>query len=154
MIQGLLSGLASNASQVADFLLNLIQDAVGGVLSFLGIHSPSRLFAGIGKNVLRGLEGGLRTSNNLKPLMAGLASDMEGAFGVQLAMPDLPDGSGGKSVSGNSKPQHVTIVNITQNNPLTRDPLQQLREQSEAVAAGIWGLAGRAPTPVPSAQLR
>lgn len=109
------------------------------MLSFLGIHSPSRLFAGIGKNVLRGLEGGFRTSNNLKTLMAGLASDMEGAFGVQLAMPDLPDGSSGKSVSGNSKPQHVTNVNIVQNNLITRDPLKQLRESSEMVAAGVWG---------------
>ncbi|MGB3911223.1 MAG: hypothetical protein WBL06_12195 [Pseudolysinimonas sp.] len=73
------------------------------------------------------------------PLMAGLASDMEGAFGAQLATPDLPDASSGKLVSGNSKPQRVTNVTITQNNPVNRDPLKQLRQDSEMVANGIWG---------------
>lgn len=45
----------------------------------------------------------------------------------------------GSAVSGNQGPQSVTNVNVTQVNPLTRDPLKQLRESSEMVAAGIWG---------------
>lgn len=32
----------------------------------------------------------------------------------------------------------VTNVNVIQNNPVTRDPLRQLREDSEMVVAGIW----------------
>lgn len=30
-------------------------------------------------------------------------------------------------------------VSIVQNNPVTRDPLKQLRESIEQIAAGIWG---------------
>lgn len=30
-------------------------------------------------------------------------------------------------------------VNVIQNNPVTRDPLRQLREDSELVVAGVWG---------------
>lgn len=41
--------------------------------------------------------------------------------------------------SGSSGPSHVAYVNVQQNNPLTQDPLKQLRASSEMVAAGIWG---------------
>lgn len=45
---------------------------------------------------------------------------------------------GAAAVSGNRGPERVAHVSITQNNPVTRDPLKQLRESSENVAAGIW----------------
>src|SRR5690606_8085373 len=45
----------------------------------------------------------------------------------------------GAAVSGNRGPTHVAHVNVSQINPVTRDPLKQLREQSEMVATGIWG---------------
>jgi len=44
----------------------------------------------------------------------------------------------GAAASGGGGPQSVTNVNVNQINPLTRDPLKQLRESSEMVAAGIW----------------
>jgi len=44
----------------------------------------------------------------------------------------------GAAATGNSGPSHVTNVNVTQVNPVTRDPLKQLREKSEMVVAGIW----------------
>lgn len=46
---------------------------------------------------------------------------------------------GAAAVSGNSGPTHVANVNVIQHNPVTRDPLQQLRQDSEMIAAGIWG---------------
>lgn len=45
---------------------------------------------------------------------------------------------GAAAVSGNRGPERVAHVSITQNNPVTRDPLKKLREDSENVAAGIW----------------
>jgi TP901 family phage tail tape measure protein len=45
----------------------------------------------------------------------------------------------GAASSGSQGPQSVTNVNVVQNNPLTRDPLKQLRESSEMIATGIWG---------------
>jgi TP901 family phage tail tape measure protein len=44
----------------------------------------------------------------------------------------------GAASSGGGGPQSVTNVNVNQINPVTRDPLKQLRENSEMVAAGIW----------------
>lgn len=46
---------------------------------------------------------------------------------------------GAAAVSGNSGPTHVAYVNQAINNPLTRDPIKQLSEDSQNLAAGIWG---------------
>lgn len=46
---------------------------------------------------------------------------------------------GGAAGSGSNGPSHVAHVQVVQNNPLTRDPLAQLRLDSENMAAGIWG---------------
>jgi TP901 family phage tail tape measure protein len=46
---------------------------------------------------------------------------------------------GAASGAGSSGPTHQANVNVTMVNPVTRDPLKQLREQSEMVASGIWG---------------
>ena len=45
----------------------------------------------------------------------------------------------GAAAGGNNGPSSVTNVSVNQINPLTRDPLKQLREDSEMVASGIWG---------------
>jgi hypothetical protein len=53
--------------------------------------------------------------------------------------------SGGPVYRGNNQPMSIgrqgagVNVSIVQNNPVTRDPLRQLRETSENLAAGIWG---------------
>lgn len=46
---------------------------------------------------------------------------------------------GAAAASGNQGPQSVTNVSLIQNNPLTRDPLAQLREDSENLVSGLWG---------------
>ena len=45
----------------------------------------------------------------------------------------------GAAAGGGGGPQNITNVSVNQINPLTRDPLKQLREDSEMVASGIWG---------------
>jgi hypothetical protein len=59
MIAGLVNGLRAAGGQVKDFLLGLIGNAVDSVKAFLGIRSPSRLFASIGKDMGRGMIVGL-----------------------------------------------------------------------------------------------
>lgn len=59
IIRGLLQGLANMAGAVGDFLIGLVKDAVGGVLDFLGIGSPSRYMAKIGKWTAQGMALGI-----------------------------------------------------------------------------------------------
>jgi phage-related protein len=135
VIKGLWDGIVAMGTWLWDMVTGFVDDyVIGPVLDVLGIHSPSRVFRGIGQNVIRGLEGGLSAPNNLTSIAGDLAADLSGAFDAGLSLPSL-----GGSVSGNREPQSVTTVTVIQNNPLTRDPLKQLREESEMVAAGIWG---------------
>lgn len=59
LVGGLIKGLWQAAGSVGKALLDIAKNAIGGFLEFLGIHSPSRLFAGYGKNLVQGLVGGL-----------------------------------------------------------------------------------------------
>jgi phage-related protein len=78
IISGLIDGIKQMASGIADAVLEPVKDAVNGVKDFLGIHSPSRLFAEIGMNTMLGLTGGIEDeSRRLDEAMAGVASQME-----------------------------------------------------------------------------
>lgn len=135
VIRGLWDGIVAMGAWLWDMVTGFVDKyVIGPVLGALGIQSPSRVFRGIGRDVIRGLEGGLSAPNSLTSIAGDLAADLSGAFDAGLTMPNLV-------VSGNrgGEPRQVTNVSIVQNNPLTRDPLKQLREQSEMVAAGVWG---------------
>lgn len=135
MIQGLINGIGNAAGKVRDALGGVINGAIDWARGLLGIHSPSRVFSGIGLNVIKGLETGLTGPNRLSSIMSGLASDLTDSFAVDLAMPSTQDATGtGVRVA----PQHVTNVSVVQNNPVTRDPLKQLRTDSENLVYGVW----------------
>lgn len=55
IVTGLWSGVSSMISWVKDKISGFVGDIVGGIKSLLGIHSPSRVFAGIGDNMAKGL---------------------------------------------------------------------------------------------------
>lgn len=88
LIGGLIKGLWNAAGQIGSALLDIAKNAIGGFLSFLGIHSPSRLFAGFGENIGLGLVKGIQ----------GMAS------AVDKSITDLipPDVSGRVNVAATS----------------------------------------------------
>lgn len=55
IVTGLWSGVSSMISWVKNKISSFVGDIVGGIKSLLGIHSPSRVFAGIGDNMAKGL---------------------------------------------------------------------------------------------------
>ena len=59
LINGLIAGVQSRAQAIADAALSTVKNAVKGVKEFLGIKSPSKLFAEIGQNVAMGFIGGV-----------------------------------------------------------------------------------------------
>ncbi|MFJ2544397.1 hypothetical protein [Microbacterium sp. NPDC087589] len=79
LIGGLIKGLWQAAGSVGTALLDIAKNAIGGFLEFLGIHSPSRLFASYGKNLVQGLVGGLDGNRGMfaRSLdgLAGMAAD-------------------------------------------------------------------------------
>lgn len=59
LIDGMTGGLGSKAKGLVDGVVGWAGDIAGNFADFFGIHSPSRLFAGYGKNIVEGLAGGL-----------------------------------------------------------------------------------------------
>lgn len=82
IVQGLLDGIASLAGTVGQFFLNLLPGwIVGPFKAALGIHSPSRVFAGFGKNIGQGLINGLTgTKDKIKSTTSKLAQQVRDAF--------------------------------------------------------------------------
>lgn len=55
IVEGLWEGIKSMATWIADKVSGFFSGIVEGAKSLLGIHSPSKVFAGIGKNMAAGL---------------------------------------------------------------------------------------------------
>ena len=62
LIKGLWEGIKSVSDWIWDKISGFFDGIVGGIKKFFGIHSPSRVFAGIGENLGLGLEGGFLSS--------------------------------------------------------------------------------------------
>ena len=114
IIEGLWEGIKSMASWIRDKVSGFVGGIVDGVKGVLGIHSPSRVFAGIGENMALGLGEGWddeygRISKNIK---SGLDF---GTASVDFASSGI--GSMSKSIAGgiaNSDASGDIVINITQ----------------------------------------
>ena len=114
IVRGIWEGISNLGSWLGDKVGGFFGDMVDGVKDFLGIHSPSRVFAGIGENMALGLGEGWddeygRISKNIK---SGLDF---GTASVDFASSGL--GSMSKSISGgiaNSGASGDVVINITQ----------------------------------------
>jgi len=60
IVQGLINGISNAWHAVWDFIKSKLGDLVHNVLGFFGIHSPSTLFAEIGRNLMLGLAQGIQ----------------------------------------------------------------------------------------------
>ena len=114
IIEGLWEGIKSMASWIGGKVSGFVGGLVDDVKGVLGIHSPSRVFAGIGENMALGLGEGWddeygRISKNIK---SGLAF---GTASVDFASSGI--GSMSKSIAGgiaNSDASGDIVINITQ----------------------------------------
>jgi tape measure domain-containing protein len=79
VISGILTGLENNAGSLIDYLTGVIEDLIKQIESMLGIASPSKVFAGIGKNMMLGLAHGITTSIGVpRGMLAGALNDFIG----------------------------------------------------------------------------
>lgn len=64
LIGGLVKGLWDNRGLVVDAIQKVGRAMIAGIKNLFGIHSPSTVFAGIGKNLLEGLWSGIQNTRN------------------------------------------------------------------------------------------
>lgn len=72
IVMGLWEGIKAMASWIGEKVSGFVGGIVDGVKGVLGIHSPSKVFAGIGENMALGLGQGF--SNTMRSIGAGIQS--------------------------------------------------------------------------------
>ena len=86
LMQGFIEGIKNMAGQIFDAAVGAVQGAVDGVLGFLGIESPSRLFREIGQYTMEGMAIGIeRTAADARAAMLGATSGVVGAAEMSFA---------------------------------------------------------------------
>lgn len=87
IVQGIWQGIQSMASWITNKVTSFFSGIVNGVKNFLGINSPSRVFAGIGENMALGLGKGFdgemgAVERSINRSMANLIPDVSGSVKV------------------------------------------------------------------------
>lgn len=75
LIQGLWEGISDAAGWIMDKISGFVDGIVSGIKGFFGIHSPSTVFAGIGKFLDMGLAQGIES--NIAPINKAMAKIRE-----------------------------------------------------------------------------
>jgi hypothetical protein len=123
IVQGLVNGVASMAGAVGREVNKIIGGLSSAVRKLLGISSPSKVFADIGKNVMRGLEVGISANGDMPTnALAGIARDLTNQIGP-LGNIGVGGVSGANGQPGVSRTLAVASGAIVVNVP-TGDPEQ------------------------------
>lgn len=131
IVTGLWEGIKSMIGWIKDKISDFIGGIVDGVKGVLGIHSPSKVFAGIGEYMGEGLGIGFADS------MRTVASQMQNAIPTTLAGPSLLNVSGaaaGNAGSAVSATPVSVVLRIDHFNNYSQDDIATL---SDMVAAQI-----------------
>jgi phage-related protein len=116
IITGLVNGIISNAMAPINAVKNVATNLVNTFKSFFKIGSPSKLFAGYGKNIVEGLSGGIDNAQQL-------AISSLNSMSARLASPSFNfAGAGGGAP-----------VNVTINAGVGTDPYELGRVVSAAL---------------------
>lgn len=133
LVKGVWNGIQAMAGWFWDSVMGFFSNIVSGVKSLLGIHSPSRVFAEIGKNMALGLGGGW--DDSIDGIKSGIMGDMD--FGTANYKSNAEYGSNGEF--GGIGAKAISIVQNIYSQALTAADLMEeaLYKQEEAVLTGV-----------------
>lgn len=115
IVKGIWEGIKSLGSWLGDNVSGFFGDMVDGVKNFLGIHSPSTVFAGIGENMALGLGEGWddeygRISKNIKSgLDFGTASVDFAYSGLGMSSAGIINSTASNSYSNSNFPNSIEL---------------------------------------------
>ncbi|MCG2339288.1 terminase [Staphylococcus epidermidis] len=145
---GIARGIANGASRVINAAANIAKKAVSAAKNVLGIHSPSRVFRGIGGYISQGLGIGImEESNRAINASRRLAKDVTNAFTPDLNTDLTSDLKGGlnsdvnahmsKDVRHSMQENNKPIVNVTVRNEGDVDYIKSYIEDSNSKDASF-----------------
>ena len=111
IVDGLLDGLKRAWESLKKWISNAWDSLVGGIKDFLGIHSPSRVFAGIGKNMALGVgEGWDDAFGDIQDDINSSMNFGESDYGITTSSTSISDFGGGSSAYGYGGSQNVNVT--------------------------------------------
>ncbi|WP_061778835.1 phage tail tape measure protein [Sphingomonas sanguinis] len=116
MIQGLINGITEKLAALKALVISAGTNIATWFRRTLGIHSPSRVFAGFGGNIVDGLTLGIAAQES-EPVkrMDGLSRRLSAAIVTGSALPAMamaapgPGGTGGRASAPIASPAPITI---------------------------------------------
>lgn len=111
IVDGVLGGLKKAWKNLKKWFTDAWNDLVGGVKDLLGIKSPSRVFAGIGKNMALGVgEGWDDTFDDIEDEIDNSLDFGEADYGITTSATSIGDFGGGSSAYGYGSAQDVNVT--------------------------------------------
>lgn len=115
IISGILQGIVNGIASLVQGAIDAVSSVVDGVKDFLGIHSPSRVFAGIGENMALGLGEGW--DNKFSGIKRGIESGMDfGTATVDFASSGIAQANRSLTagmVAASSASEGNIVINLT-----------------------------------------
>ena len=136
ILRGIANGLKSGAGIIVDAAKSAAKSALDAAKSFLGIKSPSRVFADqVGKMIPAGVAVGIEANTRaIDAAMRDLTADMTGAFMTGYSGSDY-------STAGNSGGGYNQTVNIYSPQALTpAEVARQTRNQTQQMLLAVNGV--------------
>lgn len=139
IVQGLLNGVKSLAGTVGSFFLGLLPSwIVAPFKAALGIRSPSRVFAGFGRNIAQGIVVGLDDEQSALDARVSRLVTVPQASGAELLLRAAEGRSGAaestRSVDASS---HLTVMGNVGWMPKEVEDERRKRQRNAAALAGI-----------------
>jgi phage-related protein len=139
LMRGLVQGITSMVGNVVNSVKNAVGNVVNSVTSFLGIRSPSTVFAGIGRDMGAGIGVGF------VDMMNQIAKDMQEAIPTEFNVDSnvrgaFSDGFGGAYSAGASFGGGAVTQNISITSPKAlseKEAAREFRNTSRKLALGI-----------------
>lgn len=144
MVMGFIRGIGNMAQRAANAAIDVARRAVNGLKSFLGISSPSKVFAGLGQNVGQGFVNGIA---GMRPAVAAEMMRLANVQALNSLTVRRPGGmllpatdartaaDSGTSTAGDRGPLfHADTVNVVEGTPV--DVARQL--ELGARTRGHW----------------
>ena len=136
VVNGIWEGLKSMWGELTEWFTESWDDLVGGVKDFLGIHSPSRVFAGIGQNMALGVGEGWQDE------FGAIQKQIDGSMQFETGTVDFASSSMGKASAGvintitsntqSSGGVHTVNLMLPDNTTLARYYLQSFIDTASA----------------------
>lgn len=155
LVEGFIEGVKNTEKSAVSAVKKIANGITGAIKNALGIKSPSRVFAEIGKNVVEGLVKGIEESKKLAlKTTEGLAKDIQSPLvdvpinrlrGVTVPLGHMTPISGAFGVGSSITNNNSRAYNPTFNNYFTRDEstpsevARKIKQQSQRLAME-WGL--------------